>query len=130
MALSLSGAEINATKLTSVAMEEASSDVIEVRVVAGHSGLQVLQNQKTLSFTEQSWMDLQGETPLPVQQVQPSDDVTFCLESTFVLSSYYLPTRCVCVFSHSYKRDRDVPQRSRGGSATDPGIHDHHCAPA
>ncbi|TKS84488.1 Sushi domain-containing protein 2 [Collichthys lucidus] len=51
---------INATKLTSVAMKEASSDIIEVRLVSGHNGLEVLQNQKTLSFTEQSWMDLHG----------------------------------------------------------------------
>ncbi|XP_076614848.1 sushi domain-containing protein 2-like [Chaetodon auriga] len=51
---------INATKLTSVAMREASSDVVEVRLVSGHNGLEVLQNQKSLSFTEQSWMDLHG----------------------------------------------------------------------
>lgn len=52
---------IKATKMTSVAMKEANSDVIEVRL-SGHIGLEVLQNQKTLSFTEQSWMDLHGET--------------------------------------------------------------------
>ena len=52
---------IKATKMTSVAMKEANSDVIEVRL-SGHTGLEVLQNQKTLSFTEQSWMDLHGET--------------------------------------------------------------------
>nr|XP_040054046.1 sushi domain-containing protein 2 [Gasterosteus aculeatus aculeatus] len=51
---------IKATKLTAVAMKETSSDVVEVRLVSGHSGLEVLQNQKTLSFAEQSWMDLQG----------------------------------------------------------------------
>ncbi|XP_053267451.1 sushi domain-containing protein 2 [Pleuronectes platessa] len=51
---------IKATQLTSVAMREASSDVIEVRLATGHNGLQVLQNQRTLSFTEQSWMDLHG----------------------------------------------------------------------
>ncbi|XP_061553996.1 sushi domain-containing protein 2 [Phycodurus eques] len=50
----------NATKLTSVAMKEASSDVIEVRLVAGDDGLQVLRNQKQLLFNEQSWMDLDG----------------------------------------------------------------------
>lgn len=43
-------------------MKEASSDVIEVRLVSGQNGLEVLWNQKTLSFTEQSWMDLQGGT--------------------------------------------------------------------
>nr|XP_046231714.1 sushi domain-containing protein 2-like [Scatophagus argus] len=53
-------ATIKATKLTSVAMQEKDSDVIEVRLLSGHSGLEVLQNQKTLSFTEQSWMDLHG----------------------------------------------------------------------
>lgn len=43
-------------------MKEASSDVIEVRVVSGQNSLEVLQNQKTLSFSEQSWVDLQGGT--------------------------------------------------------------------
>ncbi|KAF7217070.1 sushi domain-containing protein 2 isoform X1 [Nothobranchius furzeri] len=51
---------INATKLTSVAMRESSSDVIEVRLVSGHDGLEVLRNQQTLIFTEQTWMDLHG----------------------------------------------------------------------
>ncbi|XP_057674434.1 sushi domain-containing protein 2 [Corythoichthys intestinalis] len=49
-----------ACKLSSVAMREASSDVMEVRLVAGDADLQVLQNQKRLVFTEQSWMDLNG----------------------------------------------------------------------
>ncbi|XP_068562215.1 sushi domain-containing protein 2-like [Cebidichthys violaceus] len=53
-------ATIKATKLTAVAMRESPSDVIEVRLVSGHNGLEVLQNQKTLSFAEQSWMDLHG----------------------------------------------------------------------
>ncbi|XP_031711836.1 sushi domain-containing protein 2-like isoform X2 [Anarrhichthys ocellatus] len=53
-------ATIKATKLTAVAMREAPSDVIEVRLVSGHNGLEVLQNQKTLSFSEQRWMDLHG----------------------------------------------------------------------
>uniref|UniRef100_A0A7N8WP74 Sushi domain-containing protein 2-like n=1 Tax=Mastacembelus armatus TaxID=205130 RepID=A0A7N8WP74_9TELE len=56
----VNGTTIKATKLSAVAMQEASSDVIEVRLVSGHNGLEVLQNQKTLSFTEQSWMDLHG----------------------------------------------------------------------
>lgn len=51
---------IKATKLTAVAMEEKTSDVIEVRLASGHNSLEVLQNQKTLSFSEQSWMDLHG----------------------------------------------------------------------
>ncbi|KAM7415698.1 hypothetical protein PAMA_017976 [Pampus argenteus] len=48
----------NATQLSSVAMKESASDVIEVRLAGGH--LQVLRNHKVLSFTEQSWMDLRG----------------------------------------------------------------------
>ncbi|XP_070845519.1 sushi domain-containing protein 2-like [Chaetodon trifascialis] len=51
---------IKATKLTAVAMQEASSDVVEVRLVSGHNGLEVLKDQESLSFTEQSWMDLHG----------------------------------------------------------------------
>ncbi|XP_037609602.1 sushi domain-containing protein 2-like [Sebastes umbrosus] len=51
---------IKATTLTAVAMKERASDVVEVRLVAGHNGLEVLQNQKTLSFSEQRWMDLHG----------------------------------------------------------------------
>ncbi|XP_073334085.1 sushi domain-containing protein 2-like [Pagrus major] len=67
---------IKATKLTSVAMKEENSDIIEVRL-SGHIGLEVLQNQKTLSFTEQSWMDLHGvfvfsPTPTNVTVMFPS----------------------------------------------------------
>uniref|UniRef100_A0AAQ6ITR5 Sushi domain containing 2 n=1 Tax=Anabas testudineus TaxID=64144 RepID=A0AAQ6ITR5_ANATE len=51
---------LKSTKLSAVAMKEASSDVIEVRLVSDQSSLEVLKNQKILSFTEQSWMDLQG----------------------------------------------------------------------
>ncbi|KAM3600110.1 uncharacterized protein V6R79_017799 [Siganus canaliculatus] len=51
---------INATILTSVALKEGSSDVVEVRLSSDRTGLEVLQNQRSLSFTEQSWMDLQG----------------------------------------------------------------------
>ncbi|XP_077441646.1 sushi domain-containing protein 2 [Vanacampus margaritifer] len=50
----------NATKLSSVVMKEAFSDVIEVRLVAGDDNLQVLRDQKPLLFNEQSWMDLKG----------------------------------------------------------------------
>nr|XP_043882044.1 sushi domain-containing protein 2 isoform X1 [Solea senegalensis] len=46
------------TWLSSVAMKEKTSDVIEVRLADGH--LQVLRNQKVLPFTEQKWMDLHG----------------------------------------------------------------------
>lgn len=53
---------MKATKLSAVAMREGSSDVIEVRLVAGAGDrLEVLQNQRSISFSEQSWMDLQGE---------------------------------------------------------------------
>uniref|UniRef100_A0A3Q2ZGJ4 Sushi domain containing 2 n=1 Tax=Kryptolebias marmoratus TaxID=37003 RepID=A0A3Q2ZGJ4_KRYMA len=53
------GTLVKATQLSSVAMKENSSDVIEVRTAGKH--LQVLRNQKLLPFTEQRWMDLQGE---------------------------------------------------------------------
>lgn len=49
--------------LSAVAMREAASDVVEVRLDGNHSSLEVLQNQRTLSFAEQSWMDLHGKTP-------------------------------------------------------------------
>ncbi|XP_015258358.1 PREDICTED: sushi domain-containing protein 2-like isoform X2 [Cyprinodon variegatus] len=52
------GTLVNATKLSSVAMKENSSDVIEVR--AAGDQLQVLRNQKILPFTDQLWMTLQG----------------------------------------------------------------------
>ncbi|TKS78565.1 Sushi domain-containing protein 2 [Collichthys lucidus] len=45
-----------ATWVSSVAMKEKASDVIEVRRAEGC--LQVLRNQKVLPFTEESWMDL------------------------------------------------------------------------
>lgn len=48
-----------ATQLSSVAMKQDASDVIEVRVAGAH--LQVLRNQNILPFTEQRWMDLHGE---------------------------------------------------------------------
>lgn len=40
-------------------MQENKSDVIEVRLVSG--GLEVLRNKQVLKFSEQSWMDLEGE---------------------------------------------------------------------
>ncbi|KAG7224012.1 hypothetical protein INR49_015269, partial [Caranx melampygus] len=68
---------IKATMLSAVAMREAASDVVEVRLNGNHSSLQVLQNQKTLSFAEQSWMDLHGvfvfsPTPSNVTVMFPS----------------------------------------------------------
>ncbi|XP_068460520.1 sushi domain-containing protein 2 [Clinocottus analis] len=52
------GTAAKATWLSSVAVREKASDVIEVRLADGQ--LQVLRNQKVLPFTEQSWMELQG----------------------------------------------------------------------
>lgn len=52
------GTLIKATRLSSVAMKERATDVIEVRLVQGY--LQVLRNHKVLPFTEQRWMDLHG----------------------------------------------------------------------
>ncbi|KAG5272530.1 hypothetical protein AALO_G00166550 [Alosa alosa] len=63
-----SGTLVNATKLSSVAMKEGESDVIEVRLDPLKDSLQVLQNQMPLSFTEQTWMDLKGVfvfSPIP-----------------------------------------------------------------
>ncbi|XP_070689494.1 sushi domain-containing protein 2 [Pempheris klunzingeri] len=57
-----------ATLLSSVAMKEKASDVIEVRLAEGY--LQVLRNQKLLHFTEQRWMDLDGVFVfVPVPQI-------------------------------------------------------------
>lgn len=58
---------LNATKLTSTAMQEKQSDVIEVRLV-GTSGLEVLRNQQALNFSEQSWMDMNGEILIHLQK--------------------------------------------------------------
>ncbi|KAM3610927.1 uncharacterized protein V6R79_010716 [Siganus canaliculatus] len=52
------GTLARATWLSSVAMKEQTSDVIEVRLVGGH--LEVLRNQKVLPLTEQRWTDLHG----------------------------------------------------------------------
>lgn len=56
------GSVIMATRLSSVAMRENNSDVIEVRLADKPDHLQVLQNQQVLGFSEQTWMDLEGET--------------------------------------------------------------------
>uniref|UniRef100_A0A3B4Y721 Sushi domain containing 2 n=2 Tax=Seriola lalandi dorsalis TaxID=1841481 RepID=A0A3B4Y721_SERLL len=50
------GTLARATRLSSVAMREKTSDVIEVRLAEDR--LQVLRNQKVLPLTEQRWMDL------------------------------------------------------------------------
>ncbi|KAI4889571.1 hypothetical protein NFI96_028903 [Prochilodus magdalenae] len=51
---------IMATRLCSVAMREKDSDIIEVRLTDRPDHLQVLLNQRELSFSEQTWMDLKG----------------------------------------------------------------------
>lgn len=48
-----------------MAVQEDKSDVIEVRVADGSQVLEVLLNQKLLSFTEQNWMDLKGKWVQP-----------------------------------------------------------------
>lgn len=55
------GTRDRGTGLTAVAVQEGNSDVVEVRLAGGAGVLQVLLNQEVLSFTEQSWMDLNGE---------------------------------------------------------------------
>ncbi|XP_049475084.1 sushi domain-containing protein 2 [Panthera uncia] len=54
------GTRDRGTGLTAVAVQEGNSDVVEVRLAGGAGVLQVLLNQEVLSFTEQSWMDLNG----------------------------------------------------------------------
>ncbi|XP_035291699.1 sushi domain-containing protein 2 isoform X1 [Anguilla anguilla] len=54
------GTLANATRLSSVAMQENTSDVIEVRLAVQEDRLEVLKNQEVLSFSQQSWMDLKG----------------------------------------------------------------------
>ncbi|GAB0197126.1 sushi domain-containing protein 2 [Grus japonensis] len=51
------GAQV--TGLSAVAMQENNSDVIEVRY-SENLNLEVLLNQRVISFSEQSWMDLKG----------------------------------------------------------------------
>ncbi|XP_013859200.1 sushi domain-containing protein 2 [Austrofundulus limnaeus] len=91
------GAMINATKLTSVAMREATSDVVEVRLDRAHKSLEVLRNQHTLSFSEQSWMDLHGvfvfsPTPTNVTVMFPSGaGVEVRLRDVTVTTTVLLP---------------------------------------
>ncbi|KAI1901062.1 hypothetical protein AGOR_G00056270 [Albula goreensis] len=54
------GSLATATRLSSVAMREKASDVIEVRLTGQDDRLEVLKNQEVLSFSQQSWMDLKG----------------------------------------------------------------------
>lgn len=55
----LEGTGAQGTGLSAVAMQENSSDVIEVRY-SEDLNLEVLLNQRVLSFSEQTWMDLKG----------------------------------------------------------------------
>ncbi|KAM9194369.1 sushi domain-containing protein 2 isoform 2-T2 [Dugong dugon] len=54
------GTQALGTGLTAVAVQEGTSDVLEVRLADGARMLQVLLNQRVLSFDEQRWMDLKG----------------------------------------------------------------------
>ncbi|XP_049721364.1 sushi domain-containing protein 2 [Elephas maximus indicus] len=54
------GTQALGTGLTSVVVQEGTSDVLEVRLTDGAKMLQVLLNQHVLSFDEQRWMDLKG----------------------------------------------------------------------
>lgn len=113
-------------------MKEANSDVIEVRLVSGHGGLEVLRNQKTLSFTEQSWMDLHGEShPSDYDFELPIRFIKYILFFFYLLTfiPFNLSSRCVCVFPHLFKCDGDVPHRSRGGGPAERRNPDDHCAP-
>lgn len=65
-----SGSVVMATRLCSVAMSEKDSDVIEVRLGDQVDELQVLMNQKVLSFSEQKWIDLKGKSRLFSSQSQ------------------------------------------------------------
>jgi len=86
------GNTINATKLSSVAMREASSDIVEVRLVSGHDRLEVLHNQKALSFAEQSWMDLHGENHL--------DSLNFLFGAFTCTGELFLKERICGFFQH------------------------------
>lgn len=56
-------------RLSSVAMQQSWSDVVEVR--AAGPRLQVLQNQNLLPLGEQRWMDLHGEAPQMTVEIKP-----------------------------------------------------------
>ncbi|KAM3937033.1 sushi domain-containing protein 2 [Leptodactylus fuscus] len=52
---------VNVTSISSVAMQEEDSDVVEVRLKNGTKNeLETLLNGEALSFEEQSWMDMKG----------------------------------------------------------------------
>ncbi|XP_060104318.1 sushi domain-containing protein 2 [Heteronotia binoei] len=58
---SLNGTEAKATGFSAIAMQENSSDVVEMRLLEHPSStLEVLLNHRALNFSEQTWMDLKG----------------------------------------------------------------------
>lgn len=44
-------------------MKESYFDVVEVRLASDQKSLEVLRDSKTLSFSEQSWLDMNGDCP-------------------------------------------------------------------
>lgn len=58
------GTQVLATGISAVVVKENTSDVLEVRL-GGLDGraFEVLLNQEMLNFSEQTWLDLKGETP-------------------------------------------------------------------
>lgn len=42
-------------------MKESYFDVVEVRLASDQKSLEVLRDSKTLSFSEQSWLDMNGD---------------------------------------------------------------------
>ncbi|XP_017654803.1 sushi domain-containing protein 2 isoform X2 [Nannospalax galili] len=54
------GTQAHGTGLTAVAVQEDTSDILEVRLAGWRGALEVLLNHEALSFTEQNWMDLKG----------------------------------------------------------------------
>lgn len=43
-------------------MKESTSDTVEVRLAGDQNSLEVLHNSKSLPFSEQSWIDLRGDS--------------------------------------------------------------------
>lgn len=104
-------------------MKESLSDIVEVRLASDQNSLEVLRNKKSLSFSEQSWIDLKGDFPPFLTFLR------FVLKEALTNADPRSPRR-VRVFSLSHKCDGDVGQRSRGGGAPESGSHDDHRAPA
>ncbi|XP_020492257.2 sushi domain-containing protein 2 [Labrus bergylta] len=90
------GTLAKATGLSSVAVKEKASDIIEVRLAEGQ--LQVLRNQKVLLFTEQRSMTLHGVfvfAPCPQNVMvtfQSGAGVEVCVHEGTMAASVLLPT--------------------------------------